>query len=142
MIEIYNDSDGVIRGIGIEISANCRVNMPKSIWENCKEHELTKQLLSDGILIEKDAEAYNELVWEMEAVKKSIQSFKEQAKTKNAIAEQAESFCEFVAPQIEKVKDMSKGFKLNKKRADAIKELEAEAEPYIKANTTKKASKK
>ena len=139
MVEIYNDSGEVIRGIGIELAADAATCMPASMWVEAEQKQEIAEMVADLRLVKNKSNEFRNYIFALENLQGSIEDFLSEP---NHAPDYVASFQKYLIEMQAELETLSKPFKASKKRGDMLAAINAKIAEIAPKATAKKASKK
>lgn len=139
MVEIYNDSGEVIRGIGIELASDAATCMPASVWDEAEQKPEIAEMLADLRLVKNQTNEFRNYIFAMDNMERNIAQFEAE---QNPDPAYVASFQEFLLEMQTELEKLRKPFKASKKREAMIVSLNAKIAEIAPKEAAKKASKK
>lgn len=139
MVEIYNDSGAVIRGIGVELAADAATCLPASVWDEAEQKPEIAEMLADLRLVKNQTNDFRNYLFALDNMERNIAQFEAE---QNHDPAYVASFQEFLLEMQAELERLRKPFKASKKREAMVVALNAKIEEIAPKETAKKASKK
>ena len=139
MVEIYNDSGSVIRGIGIELAADAATCMPASMWVEAEQKPDIAEMLADLLLVKNKSNEFRNYIFALDNLQRSVEEFLSEP---NHAPDYVASFQAYLSEMQAELETLSKPFKASKKREAMRVALNAKIAEIAPKATAKKASKK
>lgn len=139
MVEIYNDSGAVIRGIGVELAADAAICLPASVWDEAEQKPEIAEMLADLRLVKNQTNDFRNYLSALDNMERNIAQFEAE---QNHDPAYVASFQEFLLEMQAELEKLRKPFKASKKREAMVVALNAKIAEIAPKETAKKASKK
>lgn len=139
MVEIYNDSGAVIRGIGVELAADAVTCMPASVWDEAEQKPEIAEMLADLRLVKNQSNEFRNYLFAIDNMERNIAQFEAEQNPDPAFVASFQSFLLEMQAELETLR---KPFKASKKREAMIVAINAKIAEIAPKEAAKKASKK